>query len=282
MIKLLIKENAVSDINTVIPNLDERSLKNVKEWIKNSGLNIEDCKIVPINRPQGYTTAKRSYYPIIAVDDEGRASWFGQDSFKSYWKYGVGKISHAFAGAKDFYQVVPEDENTYQSRELIRKNKGRQDNSRYVDFDKYVKATDYDERQNAVHFWNQKGHRFMTPEEMDLYDPDVNMHKYKELLKQSGAERYINQYNEICKDIKLINNAMGNIDDIYSFEADYGDLLDIYGKLISTLSSLHSILNRVNANGFSTKPFGDTLELVKGKFNTIKQLIIQIKSVLEI
>lgn len=134
----LIRENAITDLHKQLNNFKQWDKKTLLGWLRGKDLNIEDCEAIPIDRPKGYTTAKRSKWPIIAMNADGQFSLFGGDDFmttRSEYDAGGNKISKMFHDAIQFYQIVPKDESNYMSRTDIRKA-GNRGQGTFVDVDK--------------------------------------------------------------------------------------------------------------------------------------------------
>lgn len=300
MIKLRIKEsslreNAITDIRQ-LGVTDKWATQALERWLATYGrnINIEDCKLVPVAKPKGYTTAKRSNFPFIGVDRDGNVSWFGQNEFDSVgWQND--SISKTFNRAVKFYQIVPEDPDSYQNRPDIHKNKNRGQGAFVnVDMISRGKSIGYD---NGKYSYSRRGTQYLTFDEIDAYDVNVNRRKYTKMLEEAGAEIFIKRYNTICDRINELNelfkeftfNDFGTFDNVhFDDEEDYQDsnkldsyrsALRYYADAVEDLRRAHSEIEKLQLRGSSK--YDNMYDRLKRYFKSIEENISESENYLE-
>lgn len=269
----LIRENAISDIHTMMKGLSNWDKQQLLRYLRDSNINIEKCHLEEIPAPSGYTTAKRSPEPILAINADGEVAVFGEDEFKVFNvdysgrnKYSISKM---FKGATEFYKIVKDDD--YESRKLVRKSQGR-GQGKFYDMDSIIgKADDY--------IWADgkpfKGARYMTKEEHDLYNPAINKQKYLKMLEETGLDRFIKEYGNLCEAINDFNKRLQTLDISsltafdnvttrdYSPIQDYQEALGCYHDAIRELQDLHRIITDIRDDrGYYSNP-GDAYQKLK-------------------
>lgn len=277
-----IKENVITDLRKLLNHLWSGDRKNAENWFRDSNINIEDCSLFPIDKPKGPTIAKKSDWPIIAIDDKGNAFWFGNDKYQnvsSRYQYQNMKQTDAFNNATEFYKVVPNDVDTYQTRTDIHSTRTP---GKFVDVDEFGKRNT--RRERGVYDKPYKGTRFMTPEEMDLYNPNINKKKYDQLLANMGADRYIKMYNDLCDKVIEVNNRIKNIDldnlikyDTYDSTKNdyrtklrhYTSAINMYYQTIDAFEALHGDIKQMVDSEWGG-PYDWEYVNIKNDMHTIK------------
>ena len=290
-----LKENAITDIRQLNVT-DIWATQALERWLATYGgnINIEDCKLVPVAKPKGYTTAKRSNFPFIGVDRDGNVSWFGLNEFDSVgWKNS--SISKAFNRAIEFYQIVPEDPDIYQNRPDIHKNKNRGQGA-FVNVDMLSrgKSIGYD---NGKYSYPRHGTQYLTFDEIDAYDVNVNRRKYTKMLEEAGAETFIKRYNTICDRINELNelfkeftfNDFGTFDNVHFDDEDalldsnkldsYRSALRFYADAVEDLRSAHSEIEKLQLKGSSR--YHNVYDKLKRYFKSVEDNINRAENKLE-
>jgi len=290
-----LSENVITDLRTVLKDLPPYYKKIADDWFRKSDINIEDCKLVNISKPKGPTIAKKSEWPIIAMDEDGAVYWFGNNDYKQIrtnYPYDGLKQSKAFENAVEFWQVVPIDPETYQSRS---DRKNTKTPGKFIDINKFNGSTRRGWRP-GVYDKPTSGTRFMSVEEMDLYDPTVNKRKYEDILANMGQERYVKIYNNLCNELVEINERIHSIDlnnllgyDTYdSNQTDYRTsaghyqaALNMYWQTIDAFEALHRDIKQLGRLGRYGEAGAWEYREIKSDINTIKRRLLEVNKELD-
>ena len=213
--KSYIKENAITDMRKLdIVNSNEVGRK-LDNYAYNF-TNMQDCKLVPIDRPRTYAQAKKSLYPIIGVRNNvslyqgynkprlsGSAVYgiFGNDTFDAV--AGDDRIRSNFEECEEFYKIVPIDEDSYTNAKDIRQGRERT-----------VQAAidDSGELQYGGYFSDIKGKkRMLTQFDIDMYDPTINRNRYKDILTKNHLGKYAMEYDVLCDKFDEFMDRFHNI-----------------------------------------------------------------------
>ena len=251
--KLRIKENVVSDMYGLkIINMDE--VKNDLQGFMYS-INLETCSLVPIDKPRTYAAAKKSEFPILGIVDKGYmyAGWnkprktgpvvtgiYGHDYFMST-RQGDDKVRANFDSCDRFYQVVPDDIETYKTRYDVSKDRTHTVPVKLDDEGRYD-----DSRRNTLH-----KSRAFTQDDLDAYDPDVNRKRYVAILTKNHLNKFVSDYNDACATVKAFQNRLNNIDITAVSEYSYGYALDSFKEVISRLKSLNGDIGSISGDNKS-------------------------------
>lgn len=251
--KLHIKENVVSDMYGLkIINIDE--VKNDLQGFMYK-INLNTCSLVPIDRPRTYAAAKKSDFPILGIRDKGYmyAGWnkprktgpvvagiYGQDYFMSTGQ-GDDKIRANFDSCDRFYQVVPDDIETYETRYDVSKDRTHTASVKLDDKGRYD-----DSRRNTLH-----KSRAFTQDDLDAYDPDVNRKRYVAILTKNHLNKFVSDYNDACTTVKAFQNRLNNIDITAVSEWEYGRALDSFKEVISRLKFLNRDIGSISGDNKS-------------------------------
>jgi hypothetical protein len=287
-----LNENVITDLRKILKDLAPYYRKLADDWFRNSNINIEDCSLVNIPKPKGPTIAKKSEWPIIAMDEDGGVYWFGNEDYKQMrtnYPYDELKQNKAFANAVEFWQVVPNDVDTYQSRS---DRKNTKTPGKFIDINKFDGSTRRGWRP-GVYDKPTSGTRFVSVEEMDLYDPTVNKRKYKDILANMGQERYVKIYNNLCNELVEINERIHSIDlnnllgyDTYdSNQTDYRTsaghyqaALNMYWQTIDAFEALHRDIKQLGRYG---EAGAWEYREIKSDINTIKRRLLEVNKELD-
>lgn len=242
--KLRLKENVISDLYGLkIINIDEA--KQTLTSYAFGALNLNDCSLVPIDRPRTYAAAKKRDFPIIGVRDNisiyqgwkkpsknGTAiiGVYGRDYFMNV--AGDDRIRSNFEECERFYQVVPDDINTYQSQSSIARNRTRTTPTKLSDTGET--ETGWSMERNTLH-----KSRAFTQDDIDAYNPDINRKKYIDILTKNHLEKYVSEYNDACATVKAFQNRLNNVDIATVDDYNYGYALDAFKTLVSKLKTLN-------------------------------------------
>ena len=248
--KLHIKENVVSDMYRLkIINIDE--VKNDLQGFMYK-INLETCSLVPIDKPRTYAAAKKSEFPILGIRDKGSMymGWdqptkvgpvvvgiYGHDYFMST-RRGDDKVRTNFDNCDRFYQVVPDDIETYETRYDVSK-----DRTHTIPVKLDDKGRQDDSRRNTLH-----KSRAFTQDDLDAYDPDVNRKRYVAILTKNHLNKFVSDYNDACATVKAFQNRLNNIDITTVSEWGYGRALDAFKEVISRLKSLNSDIGSISGD----------------------------------
>ena len=288
-----LRENVITDLRQVLKDLKPYHKKIANDWFRNSNINIEDCNLVNIAKPKGPTIAKKSEWPIIAMDEDGAVYWFGNNDYKqmrTQYPYDELKQSRAFEKAVEFWQVVPKDPENYKSRSDVQNTKTP---GKFIDLDKFDGSTGRGWRK-GVYDKPTKGTQFMSVEEIDLYDPTVNRNKYKTMLAQMGDKRYIKMYNDLCDELIEVNERLHSVDlnnmmkyDTYSSKTTdyrtaaghYQAALNMYWQTVDVFESLHKDIRELN----NWKDYADAWEYdnINSDIKTIKRRLSEVNQELD-
>lgn len=244
--KLHIQENVVSDMY----GLKIINMNNTKQYLQNHtyDINLEDCSLVPIDKPRTYVTAKKSEFPILGVGDNysvyvgGRERYkrgkavvgiYGNDYFISV--AGDDKIRSNFESCEEFYKVVPNDIDAYQSRYSIAKDRTHTALTKLND-----KGRIDDSSKNTLH-----KSRAFTNYDIDAYNPETNRKRYVDILTRNHLDKFVDDYNDACTTVKAFQNRLNNIDITAVSEFSFGYALDAFKKLISALKSLNYDIEQI-------------------------------------
>lgn len=259
--KLHIKENVVSDMYRLkIINMDE-----VKSRLLSYGfdVNLEDCSLVPIDKPRTYAAAKKSEFPILGVGDNRSVyvGWnkprktgpavmgiYGKDWFTSM--HGDDKIRANFDSCDRFYQVVPDDMDTYMSRQAIAKGRTDTMSTKLDDTGRVDNS-----RRNTLH-----KSRAFTDDDLAAYDPDTNRKRYVDILTKNHLNKFVSDYNDACATVKTLQNRLNNIDIVTVSGYAYGRALDAFKKVISKLKWLNSEIETIKSESGRNRPTERDLE----------------------
>lgn len=248
--KLHLEENVISDLYGLkIINMDAAK-QTIISWGFGS-VNLNDCSLVPIDKPRTYAAAKKSDFPIIGVRDnmsiyqgwnkpskKGTAVMgvYGRDNFMNV--AGDDKVRSNFEQCERFYQVVPNDIDTYQSQYKISQNRTRTVPAKLSDTGNV--ETGWDMKRNTLH----KSKAF-TQDDLMAYDPEVNRRRYVDILTKNHLNKFVSEYNDACATVKAFQNRLNNVDIATVSEYSYGYALDAFKKLISALKTLNSHIKEV-------------------------------------
>jgi len=251
--KVHIKENVVSDMYGLkIINIDE--VKNNLQGFMYK-INLNTCSLVPIDRPRTYAAAKKSDFPILGIRDKGYmyAGWnkprktgpvvagiYGQDYFMSTGQ-GDDKIRANFDSCDRFYQVVPDDIETYETRYDVSKDRTHTASVKLDDKGRYD-----DSRRNTLH-----KNRAFTQDDLDAYDPDVNRKRYVAILTKNHLNKFVSDYNDACATVKAFQNRLNSIDITAVSGYSYGHALDAFKEVISRLKSLNDDIGSISGDNKS-------------------------------
>ena len=251
--KLHIKENVVSDMYRLkIINIDE--VKNDLQGFMYK-INLETCSLVPIDKPRTYAAAKKSEFPILGIVDNSYmyAGWnkprktgpavagiYGQDYFMSTGQ-GDDKVRANFDNCDRFYQVVPDDIETYETRYDVSKDRtnvlpAKLDDAGNID----------NSRRNTLH-----KSRAFTQDDVDAYNPEVNRRRYVNILTKNHLNKFVSEYNDACATVKSFQNRLNNIDITSVNGYSYGYALDAFKEVISRLKSLNDDIGSISGDNKS-------------------------------
>ena len=252
--KLHIKENVVSDMYRLkIINMDI-----VKNYLHRYvyDINLEDCSLVPIDKPRTYAVAKKNIFPILGVGNNysvyvgsrnggykrGPAvvGIYGKGEFFSV--AGSDKIRSNFEECESFYQVVPDDVYTYQSRYDIAKNRTHTVDTKLDDAGRID-----DSSKNTLH-----KNRAFTDSDLADYNPETNRKRYIDILTKNHLDNFVDDYNDACSTVKAFQNRLNNIDITTVNEYSYGNALDSFKNLISRLKSLNRHIEDIRKGNNNT------------------------------
>lgn len=248
--RLHIKENVVSDMYRLkIINIDE--VKNDLQGFMYK-INLETCSLVPIDKPRTYAAAKKSEFPILGIRDKGSMymGWdqptkvgpvvvgiYGHDYFMST-RRGDDKVRTNFDNCDRFYQVVPDDIETYETRYDVSK-----DRTHTIPVKLDDKGRQDDSRRNTLH-----KSRAFTQDDLDAYDPDVNRKRYVAILTKNHLNKFVSDYNDACATVKAFQNRLNNIDITAVSGYSYGYALDAFKEVISQLKSLNGDIGSISGD----------------------------------
>lgn len=100
----------------------------------------------------------------------------------------------------------------------------------------------------------------MTKDEQKLYNPDVNKNKYLKMLQDTGLDRFMGEYKNICSEISTLNDriklidvsALTDFDSVGSRRLSvarpielYFDALSRYRDVVNGLLDLHEIIDNL-------------------------------------
>lgn len=288
-----LKENVITDLRQTLSYLNRWDRSQAEKWFRESDINIEDCKLVSIPKPKGPTIAKKSEWPIIAVDNNGNVSWFGNSAYKhtGNYKFNGMKQSDAFNRATEFYQVVPKDVATYQSRSAVADTKTP---GKFVNIDTY--SRDGYRRRYNTSLTPRKGTRFLTDTELALYNPETNRNRYEQALAELGADRYIEMYDNLCDEVIVLNQRinsidLGNLIKYNSYSAKqrdyrtkigyYTTAVNIYQQTVYAFEHFHDDIKNMADDRWG-KPTKWEYQSIKNDIDVIKDRIKQVNKYLDL
>ena len=250
--KLHIRENVVSDMYALkIINMDD--VKNHLQGYLYNQVNLNTCSLIPIDKPRTYAVAKKSEYPILGVADN-QSKYVGWD--KPYKKgaavmgiYGNGwfdalhgddRIRTNFDSCDKFYQVVPDDVDTYKSKTDISQNRTHTVPVKLDDAGN-TQSDSYYTKRNTLH-----KSRDFTDYDLDAYNPETNRKRYINILTKNHLNKFVSAYNNACTTIKDFQNRLNNVDITTVSEYNYGYALDAFKELISALKSINNDIKSID------------------------------------
>ena len=201
-------ENTVSDLYKELGKYNfsndqiKKTVEDLKDYLlRNTTVNLEDTKIVPINKPKSSTAARRSDNFLIGLTDYLDAVITGND----YWwdlarvyrgrgKYASRGIREAFNDSTMWFEIVPINPDTYQTTYDVRGS--RRENPYYKDVFDYKDP--YTGKTKQLYNFEQ-----------DLYDVDLARRKYRDKLTDIRSRK---QYDAILASVEDINNRIRAID----------------------------------------------------------------------
>ena len=286
----VLNENAITDLRSALKFLQPWNRKEAERWLRDSDINIKDCQLIPINKPKGPTIAKKSKWPIIAVDENNEPYWFGNDKYMdNSYGYNNVKQTDAFNRAIEFFQVVPKDESTYKSRSEIKATKTP---GKFVDLDRYTG----EKRRGwtpGLYDEPKKGTRFLTDEEINLYNPNINRKRYKQALAELGEDRYIRIYDELCDQLIETNDRIHSIDlnnllkynnydskekEYRTSARHYTSAINMYYQTVDAFENLHRSIEQLTRWG---KPSAWEYDDIKNAISTIKYRLKEVNADLD-
>lgn len=252
--KLHIKENVVSDMYGLkIINIDD--VKRTLQSYTFGSVNLNTCSLVPIDRPRTYAAAKKSDFPILGIRDKGYMymGWnkprktgpvvvgiYGDDYFTST-SQGDDKIRANFDSCDRFYQVIPDDMDTYKRRYDIANSRTHTASVKLDDTGRQD-----DSRRNTLH-----KSRAFTQDDLDAYDPNVNRKRYVAILTKNHLDKFVSDYNDACATVKAFQNRLNNIDITAVSGYSYGYALDAFKEVISRLKELNGDIGSISGDNKS-------------------------------
>lgn len=274
--KSYIKENAITDMRKLgIVNSTEAGRK--LDTYSYDFVNVQDCKLVPIDRPRTYAQAKKSLYPIIGVKDNmsiyqgynkprltGPAVYgiFGNNDFSNV--DGDDRVRVNFDECDKFYKVVPIDEDSYTNARDIRQGREQTvqaaiDDSGELQYDRYHN--------------NIKGKkRMLTQFDIDMYDPTVNRKKYKDILTKNHLGKYAMEYDVLCDKFDEFMDRFHNINirtiEHYNF-TDATKQLDSFASAIDWLNTRIGWAGGINNYNSSYGTYEDDIINALNKANEV-------------
>lgn len=256
------KENVITDMRSLgIINSTEAG-KALDTYSFNF-INLQDCKLVPVDRPRTYAQAKKSSYPIIGVKNTtirkgygnrvtGPAVYgiFGNNDFS--YVAGDDRVRINFEECENFYQVVPIDEDSYTRAQDIRKGRERT-----------ITATidDSGELQYGGYFTDLKGKkRSLTQSDIDMYDPTINRNKYKDILTKNHLGKYTMEYDVLCDKFNEFMDRFHNLDIRTMKSYNFTDATKKLNSFVDAINWLNTRINWAGGTQDYNNRYGNTYE----------------------
>lgn len=156
------------------------------------------------------------------------------------------------------------------------------------------KSRGYD---NGRYSYSRPGTQYLTFDEIDAYDVNVNRRKYTKMLEKAGAEIFIKRYNTICDRINELNelfkeftfNDFGTFDNVHFDDEDdrldsnkldsYRSALRCYADAVEDLRRAHSEIEKLQLRGSSR--YDNVYDKLKRYFKSVEDNINRAENKLE-